>query len=117
MDAAVGEVMRYLQSKTVGAASLLRITEALRNRLVKASPNRELSDEDEAALARLAMRAKECRDDTQTPEAEYVFDRKFLFRVLVLGNAQLAQLAGLRGPNTQYVPPPPPPPPAPPPPS
>merc|ERR1712038_1274585 len=30
-----------------------------------------------------------------------VFDRKFLFRVLVLGNAQLAQLAGARGPNAQ----------------
>jgi hydroxymethylglutaryl-CoA synthase len=101
MDAAVGEVMRYLQSKTVGAASMLRITEALRNRLVKASPNRALNDEDEAALARLAMRAKECRDDAQAIDVEYVFDRKFLFRVLVLGNAQLAQLAGLRGPNTQ----------------
>ena len=101
MDAAVGEVMRYLQSKTVGAASMLRICEALRNRLVKASPNRSLNDEDEAALARLAMRAKECRDDTQAVDVEYVFDRKFLFRVLVLGNAQLAQLAGLRGPNTQ----------------
>ena len=35
------------------------------------------------------------------PNSEYEFDRKFLFRVLVLGNAQLAQLAGCRGPNTQ----------------
>lgn len=31
----------------------------------------------------------------------YEFDRKFLFRVLVLANAQLAQIIGARGPNTQ----------------
>ncbi len=31
----------------------------------------------------------------------YEFDRKFLFRVLVLGNAQLAQIIGSRGPNMQ----------------
>jgi 3-oxoacyl-(acyl-carrier-protein) synthase len=32
---------------------------------------------------------------------DYEFDRKFLFRVLVLANAQLAQIIGARGPNTQ----------------
>ena len=37
----------------------------------------------------------------RTCSQEYEFDRKFLFRVLVLGNAQLAQLTGCRGPNTQ----------------
>jgi 3-oxoacyl-(acyl-carrier-protein) synthase len=31
----------------------------------------------------------------------YQFDRKFLFRVLVLGNAQLAQIIKARGPNMQ----------------
>ncbi|CCI49086.1 unnamed protein product [Albugo candida] len=31
----------------------------------------------------------------------YRYDRKFLFRVLVLANAQLAQIIGARGPNTQ----------------
>jgi len=38
---------------------------------------------------------------TTTNGSSYQFDRKFLFRVLVLGNAQLAQLTGCRGPNTQ----------------
>ncbi|DBA00803.1 TPA: hypothetical protein N0F65_004708 [Lagenidium giganteum] len=32
---------------------------------------------------------------------EFAYDRKFLFRVLVLANAQLAQITGARGPNTQ----------------
>lgn len=110
MDAAVGEVMRFLQSKTVGAAPTMRLISALRGRLLRASPERELSDGDEAAFARLVARTNEAADAAQennsnnddAPEnQEYEFDRKFLFRVLVLGNAQLAQLAGCRGPNTQ----------------
>ena len=100
MDAAVGEVMRFLQSKTVGAAPTMRLIAALRSRLLRASPERELSDDDEAAFARLVARANEAGGDAAEFQ-EYEFDRKFLFRVLVLGNAQLAQLAGCRGPNTQ----------------
>lgn len=100
MDAAVGEVMRFLQSKTVGAADSMRLISALRSRLVRASPDRELSDDDEAAFARLLTRAKELEKE-ENAQQTYEFDRKFLFRVLVLGNAQLAQLAGARGPNTQ----------------
>lgn len=105
MDAAVGEVMRFLQSKTVGAAPTMRLIAALRSRLLRASHDRELSDEDEASFARLLARAGEIDgamdNGHSTENQEYVFDRKFLFRVLVLGNAQLAQLAGCRGPNTQ----------------
>jgi hypothetical protein len=68
--------------------------------LLRASPDRELSDDDEAAFARLVARAKET-DGVGEEQKPYEFDRKFLFRVLVLGNAQLAQVAGCRGPNTQ----------------
>ncbi len=96
--------MRFLQSKTVGAADTMRLIQALRSRMIKASIDRELSDDDEAAFARLVARATEIEgsdDDTSLPGQDYVFDRKFLFRVLVLGNAQLAQIAGCRGPNTQ----------------
>lgn len=100
MDAAVGEVMRFLQSKTVGAADTTRLVSALRSRLLRASPDRELSCDDEAAFARLVARAKET-DGVGEEIKPYEFDRKFLFRVLVLGNAQLAQVAGCRGPNTQ----------------
>ncbi|KAL3924205.1 MAG: hypothetical protein SGILL_001182 [Bacillariaceae sp.] len=105
MDAAVGEVMRFLQSKTVGAAPSVRLISALRSRLLRASADRELSDDDEAAFARLLARAGEVdgvvENEHSVVNQEYEFDRKFLFRVLVLGNAQLAQLAGCRGPNTQ----------------
>merc|ERR1712071_311248 len=86
MDAAVAEVMRFLQSKTVGAAETTRLLTALRNRFLRASPDRELSDDDEIAFARLLTIAKETDDDKEMP---YTFDRKFLFKVLVLGNSQL----------------------------
>lgn len=102
MDAAVGEVMRFLQSKTVGAADTARLLSALRSRLLRASPDRELSPDDETAFARLLARAGETDGAGGGEEQKpYEFDRKFLFRVLVLGNAQLAQVAGCRGPNTQ----------------
>ncbi|KAL7519341.1 hypothetical protein ACHAWX_004108 [Stephanocyclus meneghinianus] len=109
MDAAVGEVMRFLQSKTVGAATAERLVCTLRSRLLRASPDRELTADDEAAFARLLSRVREVEgggsDDASVSSTAssgpYEFDRKFLFRVLVLGNAQLAQLAGCRGPNTQ----------------
>mmetsp|Transcript_40995 Transcript_40995/g.123701 ORF Transcript_40995/g.123701 Transcript_40995/m.123701 type:complete len:705 (+) Transcript_40995:9788-11902(+) len=105
MDAAVGEVMRFLQSKTVGAADTMRLVGALRGRILRASHDRTLSDDDEAAFARLLSRAREIEgyesDASETSQKDYEFDRKFLFRVLVLGNSQLAQLAGIRGPNTQ----------------
>ena len=109
-DAAVGECMRFLQSKTVGAASAERLISNLRNRLLRASPDRELCADDEACFSRLLSRIREVEGSNGSDDASlsstassgpYEFDRKFLFRVLVLGNAQLAQLAGCRGPNTQ----------------
>ena len=66
-----------------------------------------MSEEDETAFSRLITRARQIRgsaDDLNgidEADKEYEFDRKFLFRVLVLGNAQLAQLCGARGPNAQ----------------
>ena len=109
MDAAVGEVMRFLKSKTVGAAGAMRLVSALRERMalnLAAMDNGDgssLSDEDEAAFAHLIARCGQISQSSVSSEDQhaYEFDRKFLFRVLVLGNAQLAQLAGCRGPNTQ----------------
>jgi 3-oxoacyl-(acyl-carrier-protein) synthase len=98
MDAAVGEVMRFLQSQKNDASSM-RLVSALRSRLLSLTAEKQLSDEDEAAFARLLSRSQELEPDESA--TSYEFDRKFLFRVLVLGNAQLAQLAGCRGPNTQ----------------
>jgi len=97
-----------------GAQSAERLVFTLRNRLLRVSPDRQLADDDEAAFARLLSRVREVEgggrsspvsDDVSVSSTAstgpYEFDRKFLFRVLVLGNAQLAQLAGCRGPNTQ----------------
>uniref|UniRef100_A0A7S2V7V7 beta-ketoacyl-[acyl-carrier-protein] synthase I n=1 Tax=Entomoneis paludosa TaxID=265537 RepID=A0A7S2V7V7_9STRA len=98
MDAAVGEVMRFLKSQTVGAAGAMRLVSALRERMVQnMGDEKSLSDQDEAAFAQLVSSCTGMNGDQDI----YQFDRKFLFRVLVLGNAQLAQLAGCRGPNTQ----------------
>ena len=111
MDAAVGEVMRFLKSKTVGASGAMRLVSTLRDRMVQtiAAQNDSeangttLTDADEAAFAHLIARCSQINQNYSTSEDDgtYEFDRKFLFRVLVLGNAQLAQLAGCRGPNTQ----------------
>ncbi len=57
-----------------------------------------VSAEDAAAYEQLQKSLEAKLDD---PDAEYEFDRKFLFRILVLGNAQLAQIVGARGPNMQ----------------
>ncbi|KAG7381005.1 hypothetical protein PHYPSEUDO_006558 [Phytophthora pseudosyringae] len=40
-------------------------------------------------------------EQTKEGESVYEMDRKILFRLLVLANAQVAQLTGARGPNTQ----------------
>jgi 3-oxoacyl-(acyl-carrier-protein) synthase len=123
MDAAVGEVMKFLKCQTVSAAASVSLIDALRGRFVKnlAAANggggtATLSEEDEAAFDRLMALAKGEQEQhnnynngittgngslTNGNNNAYEFDRKFLFRVLVLGNAQLAQLAGCRGPNTQ----------------
>jgi 3-oxoacyl-(acyl-carrier-protein) synthase len=100
MDAAVGEVMRYLQSKTITSGDIASFISALRSRMLEKSDSKRLSEEDETAFSRLLEHVQ--TDASSDPILnEYIFDRKFLFRVLVLGNAQLAQLAGCRGPNTQ----------------
>ena len=54
---------------------------------------------DGATLSELSRRITELRD---TLEREpYVFDRRFLFRILSMGHSQFAQYIGARGPNTQ----------------
>ena len=37
----------------------------------------------------------------QSKQEPYVFDRRFLLRVLSMGHSQFAELIGARGPNTQ----------------
>ena len=70
----------------------------LRARLEKFSG--PLSQSCEKALADIEALVNEATKDV-VPVESYEFDRKFLFRVLVLGNAQLAQIIKARGPNMQ----------------
>ncbi|KAG7397428.1 hypothetical protein PHYBOEH_000782 [Phytophthora boehmeriae] len=51
-----------------------------------------------AAVSETSRFTTRCNEKT---EGVYEMDRKILFRLLVLANAQLAQLTGARGPNTQ----------------
>jgi len=97
LDAALGEVMRYCTSKSTGGCSVGSLVRALRRRLQHAQGG-ILSEEDEHAFRMLEASAALARQSNPKP---YEFDRKFLFKVLVLGNAQLAQVVGARGPNTQ----------------
>ncbi|CAB1098828.1 unnamed protein product [Ectocarpus sp. CCAP 1310/34] len=109
LDAAIGEVMRFLRSRCITRAKKGQLVAALRERLSAVSPNGKVSDEDEEALkglenAMLTKSTVDLRSLATAREEEpihYEFDRKFLFRVLVLGNAQLAQMVGARGPNMQ----------------
>eukprot|EP00903_Cladosiphon_okamuranus_P006261 g6144.t1 len=111
LDAAIGEVMRFLRSRCITRAKKGQLVAALRERLSSVSPDGKVSPEDENALkglekAMLTKSTVDLRSLASAGEAEeepihYEFDRKFLFRVLVLGNAQLAQMVGARGPNMQ----------------
>jgi hypothetical protein len=60
----------------------------------------ELSQDCQKALADLEVFISSI-PELSTDLEKYEFDRKFLFRVLVLGNAQLAQIIKARGPNMQ----------------
>lgn len=57
-----------------------------------------LSSQEETALRTLE---EACLKATVNNPLPFEFDRKFLFKVLCLGNAQLAQVCGARGPNAQ----------------
>ena len=85
----------------------------------KEKKEKKLSEETEAALESIRAYAEEVaggsttntntntndegkgKGDDEMGSSSYEFDRKFLFRVLVLGNAQLAQIIKAKGPNMQ----------------
>lgn len=95
LDTAVEEITKFFSTKTLGNAAVDALISTLRTRLQ--STVGELSADSEDALNKLAALVKDCNE----PALRYEFDRKFLFRVLVLGNAQLAQIVKARGPNMQ----------------
>lgn len=97
LDSAINEVMRFLKSQSLSNAQIASIVPALQARLERATD--ALDENTLDALNHLRELTETLKDDDLT--VHYEFDRKFLFRVLVLGNAQLAQLIKARGPNVQ----------------
>jgi len=53
---------------------------------------------DPAALSEINRRIGDLRDKLE--REPYIFDRRFLFRILAMGHSQFAQYIGARGPNT-----------------
>lgn len=97
LDTAIEEVSKYFNTKSVDSMQISGIISGLRKRLESATGT--LSTDSEEALGKLeALVHESCKDNGVAP---YEFDRKFLFRVLVLGNAQLAQIIKAKGPNMQ----------------
>jgi hypothetical protein len=99
LDTAVAEVARFFESRTVTSAQASVLVSELRRRLQNRSE--ELSAESEEALQHLERSLPGAAESGPAEPEPYAFDRKFLFRVLVLGNAQLAQIIKARGPNMQ----------------
>lgn len=85
-------------TKTVDNVATSLILSTLRQRLEAVSG--AFSQDCEKALSDLATTILSIPELSSDAE-RYEFDRKFLFRVLVLGNAQLAQIVKARGPNMQ----------------
>ena len=98
LDAAIGEVSKYFASKSVEKGHIPEILNALKSRLA-AQKGGELSADCLEALKHLGEEVAGVVNGDTPPG--YEFDRKFLFRLLVLGNAQLAQIIKARGPNMQ----------------
>lgn len=98
LDTAIAEVSKYFRTRDVTCMDIAGILQSLRIRLEKSGDGNALTADVEAALQQLAALASEPESSSSNT---YEFDRKFLFRVLVLGNAQLAQIIKARGPNMQ----------------
>ncbi|MFO0548310.1 MAG: beta-ketoacyl synthase N-terminal-like domain-containing protein [Polyangiaceae bacterium] len=85
-DAFAEDLRRYYAS--VARREQLELIRSLEARVESEQLKSEL------AYKRVHLEAEEARDG-------YVFDRRFLFRILAMGHSQFAELIGARGPNTQ----------------
>jgi acyl transferase domain-containing protein/NAD(P)-dependent dehydrogenase (short-subunit alcohol dehydrogenase family) len=70
----------------------LAMLESLRARVVEANGHSVLGQEMDRRIDELRLAIE---------KDPYVFDRRFLFRVLSMGHSQFAEFIGARGPNTQ----------------
>ena len=104
-DAAIAEVSKYFSHHISLDQSVRDIISILRQKLQTRMTSTYgtspvLSSDIEEALTNLSD-VIACGAEDGSKSSAYELDRKFLFRVLVLGNAQLAQIIKARGPNMQ----------------
>ena len=92
-DAFAGDMRRYYGDRS--RREQLALLESLHARLKDDSTNGGSRSIVELEIAR---RTDELRDAIE--KEPYVFDRRFLFRVLSMGHSQFAEFIGARGPNT-----------------
>lgn len=95
LDTAIAEVSRYYESKQLHSQNLPVVISLLREKLRARFDGSALSGQVEDAIKLLEneiTRLTTSETDETGKLKPYEFDRKFLFRVLVLGNAQLAQI-------------------------
>jgi 3-oxoacyl-(acyl-carrier-protein) synthase/NAD(P)-dependent dehydrogenase (short-subunit alcohol dehydrogenase family)/acyl carrier protein len=88
-DSFADEMRRYYSDRA--SRDQLVQLESLRARMAEMNGHSLLRQE-------LERRAEELRDHIE--KEPYVFDRRFLFRVLSMGHSQFAEFIGARGPNT-----------------
>ena len=90
LDSFADEMARYYTDR--GQREQLAMLESLRVRAAEVNGHSILGQEIERRIDEL------CDAIEKEP---YVFDRRYLFRVLSMGHSQLAEFIGARGPNTQ----------------
>jgi acyl transferase domain-containing protein/acyl carrier protein len=90
MEEITDEVTRYEQD--AGRRRQRFELQQLRDRIAATTPDSPALDELDQELAAL---------DRRIDDEAYLFNRRFLFRVLSMGHSQFAELIGARGPNTQ----------------
>ena len=100
LDTAITEVTRFFRTRDVHRLGLSALLTVLRNRFAERAAPEGLGEGVCLAFSQLEETLAELSTETDE-NSVYEFDRKFLFRVLVLGNAQLAQIIKARGPNMQ----------------
>jgi len=100
LDTAISEVTKFFRSQAARKGCATGLLSSLRDRMKEQLQVDTLPQEAVEALESLRILAESAPSSSDEQEV-YEFDRKFLFRVLVLGNAQLAQIVKARGPNMQ----------------
>ncbi len=91
-DSLVDELTRYYKWKKSDDEKTL-------TRIIYSEIHRKLKDSEDKE--RIIEFIENILEELESNTPEYIFNRKFLFRILSMGHSQFAQLIKARGPNTQ----------------